>query len=153
MFKTEKSFVIDAPVERVFAYILDPAHVPDYEPGTDEVKDIHRLPDGRYTYTAVTRFLGLHVDFTGEQVEVIPNERIVEKGDSSVMDFVLTFRFKRLEGGKTQVSFVSENTLHGGTLARFGEAFFAKYLDNGTEMAIQAAKARIEAQSTAATPR
>ena len=46
---------------------------------------------------------------------------------------------------KARVSFVSENTLHGGPLAKFGEAFFAKYMDHGTEMAMETAKAHIEA--------
>lgn len=146
----EKSVEVDAPVEQVFAYLVDPKHAPEYSPGMNEVKDIHRLPDGRSTYTGVARLLGLPVEFKAEQVEVIPNERIVEKSHGAGMDDTTTERFERLEGGKTLVRLISETTLHGaGPLARFGESFLEKYLDHGTEMGIAAAKAHIEAAARA----
>lgn len=152
MIKTEKSIVIDAPVEKVFAYIVDPARAPEYMTGTDEVKDIKRLPDGRYTYTAVSKFLGMHVDFDDEQVEVVPNERIVEKMHGAGMDSTVTERFERLEDNKTRVSMVGETTLHAGPLAKFGESFFSKYFDHGVEMAMEAAKAHIEVAAPVTSP-
>ncbi len=146
MIKMEKSIEVDAPVEQVFAYVADPAHYPEYMPYSGEVKDIQHLPDGRYTYTAVGKFLGMHVDSKAEQIEVIPNERIVEKSHGGGMDDITTMRFERLEGGKTRVSMVSETTLHGAApLAKFGEAFLEKYFDHGMEMGMEAAKAHIEA--------
>ncbi len=153
MIKSEKSYEIEAPVEAVFAYILDPENVPEYETTIHEVKDLQRLPNGGYAYTAVARGLGLHVDFKCEHVEVIPNERIVEKMQGGGMHGTTTQCFEQLEGGKTRVSTVSETSLHAGPLAKFGESFFAKYLDHDDEMAMQAAKALIEAKVIAATPR
>ena len=145
MIKVEKSIVTDAPVEQVFAYVVDPAHLPEYMTGGGEVKDIQRLPDGRYTYTNVGKFLGIHLESKCEQVEVVPNERIVWKDQGGGMDSTMTQRFERLPDGKTRVSLVSETTLHAGPFAKFGEAFFAKYFDHGVEMAMEAAKAHIEA--------
>ncbi len=153
MIKIEKSIVVDAPVEAVFAYLLDPARSPEYSTGVDEVKDIHRLPDGRYTYTAVSKFLGLRVDFECEQTEVIPNERIVEKDHGAGVRGTATATLKALEGGKTRVTMVGEMTLHAGPLAKFGESFLEKYFDHGMEMGMQAAKAHIEAKAPAATSR
>jgi uncharacterized protein YndB with AHSA1/START domain len=144
MITVEKSIVVDAPVEQVFAYIVDPTHVPEYVPGGGEVKDVQRLPDGRYTYTDVSKFLGLHAESKCEQVEVVPNERIVEKQQGGGMDTTMTERFERLPDGKTRVSLVSETTLHAGPFAKFGETFLAKYFDHGMEMAMEAAKAHIE---------
>ena len=152
MIKIEKSIVVDAPVETVFAYISNPEHEPEYTPGGGEVKDIQRLPDGRYTYTFASKFLGLHVDTKCEQVEVIPNERTVEKMHGGGMDTTMTERLERLEDGKTRVSLVSETALHAGPFAKFGEAFLAKYFDHGEEMAMEAAKAQIEVQVRAGTP-
>lgn len=154
MIRIEKSIVIDAPVEQVFAYLVDPAHLPEYLPGTDEVTDIQRLPDGRHTCTIVSTFLGVHIEVKNEQVEVVPNERIVEQSHGGGMAWTATTRFERLEGGKTRASEVDEATLHGGPLGKLGEAFFAKYLDHGMEMAMLAGKAHIEgeAQLRTATP-
>ncbi len=153
MIKIEKSIVVDAPVEKVFAYISNPEHETEYMPGTDEVKDIQRLPDGRYTYTEVSKFLGLHLEFKEEQVEVIPNERIVEKMHGGGMEGTMTESLERLEDGKTRVNLIGETTLQvGGPLAKFGEAFFTKYFGHGVEMGMEAAKAQIEAEVRAGTP-
>ncbi|HEX8982881.1 MAG TPA: SRPBCC family protein [Ktedonobacterales bacterium] len=153
MIKTEKSIVIDAPVEKVFAYVYDPANEPEYMTGVHEVKDVQRLPDGRYTYTEVSKFLGVPVDFECEYTEVIPNERIVEKVHGPGMDGHMSMGFERLETGKTRVSIVGETSLHGGPLAKFGESFLAKYFDHGSEMAIHGAKAHIEAAARVAATR
>ncbi len=152
MIKIEKSIVVDAPVEKVFAYVVDPAHESEYMVGTDEVKDIQRLPDGRYTYTNVGKFLGLHIDFKCEQTEVVPNERIVEKTQGAGMDGASTERFERLEGGKTRVSIVGETSIHAGPLSKFGEAFFEKYMNHSVEMSAEAAKAHIEAGAPVVAP-
>lgn len=145
MIQIEKSIVTDVPIETVFAYVVDPAHAPEYTTGGGDVKDIQRLPDGRYTYTYVGKFLGLHSEYKCEQVEVVPNERIVETQQGGGMDTTVTDRFERLPDGKTRVSLVSETTLHAGPFARFGEAFLTRYFDRGMEMAMEAAKAHIEA--------
>lgn len=153
MLRFEKSVEIDAPVEQVFAYLLDPTHAPEYMTGSSEVKDIQRLPDGRYTYTEVDKFLGLHLESRCEQTEVIPNERIVEKDQSAGMDGIVTQRFERLADGKTRVSIASEGTLHAGPLTKFGEAFLTRYMDHSITMAMEAAKAHIEASVTAGATR
>ncbi len=153
MLRFDKSVVIDAPVERVFAYLVDPVHAPEYAPGADEVKDIQRLPDGRYTYTEVDKILGIPVESKCEQTEVIPNERIVERDQGGGMDGTMTERFERLPDGKTRVSVVSEGTLHGGPFAKFGEAFLKRYMDHGITMAMEAAKAHIEASVPAGATR
>ena len=146
MLRFEKSIVVDAPVEQVFAYLVDPIHYPEFTPNTVEVTDIQRLPDGRHTYTHVGKFLGLHVDSKAEQSEVIPNERIVEKSWGGGMDSTMIMGFERLPDGKTRVRIVNETSLHAGPLAKFGESVLAKYFDHGMEMAMEAAKAHVEAR-------
>lgn len=152
MIKIEKSIVVNAPVETVFAYVADPTREPEYMTGTDEVKDLQRLPDGRYTYTLVSKFLGLHLDSKCEQTEVVPNERIVQTMRGGGMDGTVTERFERLEGNKTRVSHASEGTIHVGPLEKFGESFFTKYLGHSVEMAMEAAKMHIEAAVPASLP-
>lgn len=147
MIKMEKSIVVSAPVEQVFAYINDPARELEYMTGVDEVKDIKRLPDGRYSFTEVDKFLGMHFDTKCEATEVVPNERIVEKMRGGGMDGVMTMRFEPLEGGKTRVSLTAETNIHAGPVSKFSEAFMVKYMDHGTSMAMEAAKAHIEAES------
>lgn len=153
MLRIEKSIETDAPIEQVFAYLVDPTHEPEFMTGTVAVKDVQRLPDGRYIYTNVGKFLGLHVDSTCEQVEVIPNERLVVKMQGGGMDGTGTERFERLPNGKTRVSVVSEGALHAGLFTKFGEAFLQRYMSHGVEMTMEAAKAHIEASVSAGVAR
>lgn len=153
MFTLEKSIEVDAPIKTVFAYIVDPAHQPEWDPGVGAVKALQRLPDGRYTYTSVSKLLGLPLDLHEEQVKVIPNERIVLTTHGTGIDATTTFRFEPLEGGKTRVIFVSELTVQGpGPLAKFGESVLAKYMDHGIAMGLTAVQAHIEAEARSATP-
>lgn len=145
MLKVEKSIVINAPVEEVYAFANDPARLPEYSVGTDEVKDVQRLPNGGYRYTTVDKFVGVRSETVNEDIEVVPNERTVTKMHSALLDATSDTRFERLEGGKTRVSVVGELTFPGGPLARLGETFIGKYCDHGMEMTLEAAKAHIEA--------
>ncbi len=145
MLKIEKSIVIDAPVETVFAYANDPNRAPEYYAGVDDVKDIRPLPNGGYTFKSTYKIAGLHTEVTGEDIEVVPNERFVAKFRSALDDVNLTVTFERLDGGKTRVTCHEEHTLHGGILGTLGEPFLAKYLDHAAEQTQATLKARIEA--------
>ncbi len=158
MIKIEKSIVIDAPVERVFAYLSDPAYALEYATasGPIEMKDVQRLPNGGYRYTEVDQFLGERLETTNEDIEVVPNERTVTKFQSAMVDGAATRRFERLEGGKTRLTCIGEVSLHGGPLAKFGEEQLAKSFEDEMERSLKAMKARIEAgvpeMTAAATP-
>lgn len=155
MMKTEQSVVIDAPVEVVCGYLVDPAHMQEYI-GADEVevKSTQRLPNGGYRYVATEPLLlGLRTSTTLEDIEVVPNERTVTKAHSALVDGSVSWRFERLPGGKTRVSIVEEYKVHGGPLGKLGEMFVAKSFKEGVARHLQLAKARIEeAERRAATP-
>jgi uncharacterized protein YndB with AHSA1/START domain len=145
MVKIEKSIVIAAPVEEVFAYASDPRHTPEYFTGVHEVTDVRRLPNGGYTAKTAYRIAGLHTDVIGEDIEFVPNARIVAQNRSALDDMKLTATFERLEGGKTRVTCIEEHTLHGGFLGKLGETFLTGYLEHAAEMTQATMKARIEA--------
>ncbi len=145
----EKSVVIDAPVDKVFAYVTDLEHLPEFWEGIDEVKDIHQLPNGDLAMTGVGHMLGLRIEATGEAVEFEPNKRVVVKVHSgSLYDGTVTLDFEGLEDEETRIHGTGEYTFtSGGPLAKLGEPFLAKYVDHAGEMTVAAAKARIEAEA------
>lgn len=148
MFKIEKSIVIDAQVDEVFAYVADPQHNPEYYTDVNEVKNLRQLPNGGYACT----FMPL--DLTVETIELVPNERIVLRGTAcGPMDEVtLTTTFDRLDGNKTRVTCHEEHAFHGGFFGRLGEKASSRYFDRAGEMTLAALKARMEANVLAATP-
>lgn len=148
MFKIQKSIVIDAPVEQVFAYVADPQHMPEYYTDVNEVQSLRQLPSGGYS----CRFMPL--DLNVESSELFPNERIISHGTScGPMDHVtLTTTFERLDAGKTRVTCLEVHAFRGGFFGRLGEKGAARYFDRAAEMTLAALKSRIEAKTLAATP-
>ncbi len=145
MIKLEKSMEIDAPVEQVFAYIIDPAKATEYATGVERITRVERLPNGGYRYTTLGKIAGQRMEMISEDLEVVPNERIVSKMTSSLLDTLAYGRLERLDDDKTRVSLDAESTLHVGPLSKLGEAFLARYFDHSVEMEMAAIKAHIEA--------
>ncbi len=151
MVRMEKSVVIDAPVEEVFAYVLDPAHLPEYAVDINvvEVRDIKRLPNGGYSWTAISKIFGLRLEGKGEQTEVVPYERITAVGRSAAAELRQSVRFERLDDHKTRFTGRDELIVHAGPLASLGEPFLEKFLDKGSDQVMALLKAKIEAEARA----
>jgi uncharacterized protein YndB with AHSA1/START domain len=133
MLTIEKSLVIDAPVETVFAYIADPKHLPEYFRGVERVSKVRRLSNQGYSFEFVDKIIGERFVATGECTEFVPNERIVAHLQGAPEDETLTTTFERLSSGATRVTFVEEYTVHGEFLGELGEAFLAEYLHHASE--------------------
>lgn len=147
MVTIEKSIIINAPVEAVFAYAADPNHLPEYYADVTAVKHVRQLPNGGYACTLVPH------DAPMETSEVIPNARIVLRGKwcGPMDDVRSTTTFERLASNQTRVTSHEEHTFHGGVFGRIGEKGAAAPLDHAAEMALAALKAHIEAQTPATT--
>lgn len=153
MLKIEKSIVINAPVDEVFAYTSDPTHTPQFFTGVDEVRDIRRLPNGGFASTTRVKIAGFHTEMTGETTEFVPNKRFVSRSNGGLEDATITVTFEPVEGDKTRVTCVEQHDIHGGILGDLGEFFLDGYLNHAAEMTQATLKARIEAGVPAALAR
>ena len=102
--KHTRSIHIDAPVEKVFHYLEDPAHfigaMPEESHGPPPtVGAVHRTPEGVVTtYECKYRELGMHMTAVLTREEYVVNERIV---DHSSMGPVFTFSVEADDAGTT----------------------------------------------------
>lgn len=145
MLKIEKSVTIEAPVEEVYAYTIDPQHLPEYFVSILGVKDVKRLPNGEYTFTYTAQTLGVPAEGKGECVGHIPNERATLKLHVPGVDMTIPTTFESVPGGKTRVTGIAEYTFYeGGFASKFSEAFLTKYLDLAGEFSMYTLKGRIE---------
>lgn len=144
MLTFEKSFVINAPLEDVFAYTADPTHLPDYWVGVDAVKDIQRLPSGGYRFTGIVKTLGPRGESTTEEPEFVPNDHITAKVHSPGMDFTFTASFERVAGDKTRLSTAFAYTFAAEIEAKIGSAALAVYFDHTLDLIATNLKACIE---------
>ena len=143
MAKIEKTITIDAPVEKVFGYIDDPTNIPEIWPSMVEIKDVERLPTGGRTFRWVYKMAGMRLVGTSEQVEYIPNRRIVTKTRGGIKS-MLTWTFQP-EADGTRVTLEAEYTVPVPVLGKLAEALIVKLNEREAELILPNLKAIMEA--------
>ena len=92
---------IDAPVEKVFHYLEDPAIFVGAMPerNSSTLGSVNRTPDGVVaTYEVMYRELGMHLTAVFTRQEYVVNERIVEH---STLCVVITYSVEPADSGTT----------------------------------------------------
>lgn len=84
MAKVEKTITINAPVEKVFAFVDEPANLLEVWPSLVEVKDVERLPSGGSKFRWTYKMAGVRVEGTAEATEYVVNRRIVSESKGGV---------------------------------------------------------------------
>ena len=143
MAKLEKTITINAPVEKVFSYIDGGTNLPEIWPSLVEVKDVQRLPNGGHSDRFVYKMAGIRLEGTSEDVEYIPNQRIVTKTTGGA-ESTQTWLFQP-EAGGTKVTFKVEYTVPIPVLGKLAEAIIVKMNDREGDLILANLKARMEA--------
>ncbi len=142
MAKVERSIVMHAPVEKVFSYVANPSNLPEFIPSMMEVKDVQPLPNGGHRFRWVYKMAGMRFEGTSEDVEYVPNQRLVAKFTGGI-EAMLTWTFLA-EAGGTRVTFLGDYTVPIPLLGRLAEAVIVKVNEHETETLLANLKARME---------
>jgi len=143
MAKSEKTITINAPVEKVFSYIESGINLPEIWPSLVEVTDVKRLPNGGHSDRFVYKMAGIRLEGTSEDIEYIPNQRIVTKTTGGA-ESTQTWMFQPETGG-TKVTFKVEYTIPIPVLGKLAEAVIVKMNDREGGLILENLKARMEA--------
>jgi uncharacterized membrane protein len=138
-----KSVVVNAPVDRVYAYLDDPIHMPEFWPSLIEIKDVHTLPNGGHSNRWTYKMAGVRLEGTSEDVEHIRNERIVAKTKGGV-DSTQTWELEP-EGDETKVTFKVDYTVPVPVLGKLAEAAIVKLNDHEGDVVMENLKTLVEA--------
>ncbi|HEX9042775.1 MAG TPA: SRPBCC family protein [Trebonia sp.] len=89
----KRSIHIEAPVEKVFAFVKDPRNVPEGFTEHMEVRDVKLTDEGTGSYYSwVFHVAGLPVEGFDVYTEFIPNQRITDRSSFPMTrDFITTF--------------------------------------------------------------
>ncbi|TFD80096.1 SRPBCC family protein [Cryobacterium sp. Sr8] len=137
--KHTHSIHIDAPVEKVFHYIEDPAHFVAAMPEESNITlgAVNRSPEGTVsTYEVKYRELGMHLTGVFTREEYVVNERIV---DHSSLGPIFTFSVEADDSGTTLTASWDASTL----MKMLDAVFF--HGDKDIERALATYKVEIEA--------
>ena len=143
MVKITRSIHINAPVEKVFAYMHDPRNMPEFWPSMVEVKDVKETPEGvGATFSWAYKMAGMRFEGSSETTEYIPNRRTVTRSTKGIQStFVWTYD---AEAGGTKVTSEAEYAVPIPLLGKLAEPFILKQNEHEAEAMLANLKARME---------
>jgi len=141
MARVERSIIINAPVEKVFSYMSDPANELESIPSITDVRDVTGQGVGQrwgWSYKMVG------VSFKGESeiIEYIPNQRLVHKSMGGIAS-TWTYTFNP-EAGGTRLNMVVEYAIPVPVLGKVGERLVLQGVEREADMAMSNIKERLE---------
>jgi uncharacterized protein YndB with AHSA1/START domain len=143
MEKLRRSTTIHAPVGEVFNFLEDKTHVPEFWPSMIEVSDIHDLPNGGKAYHWAYKMAGIRFEGDSEEIEVIPNEKIVSKNEKGI-ESTVTWLMEG-HGQDTDLSFEIEYNVPVPVLGKLAEKVVLSLNEHEADAMIANLKSQIEA--------
>ena len=142
MAKIEKSIFINAPVEKVFAFMVEPTNMPEIWPSMIEIKNMQPLPNGLNCYDWVYKMAGMRFEGHSESIEIVPNQRVVTRGEGGIPNtFIWTYQ---PEETGTRITVNADYNLPGALLGKLAEPIIHKMNEHEGETILANLKALME---------
>lgn len=142
MIKMSRNISINAPVEKVFAFMEDPSNLPEIWPSMVEVKNIKREADGKASYDWVFKMAGMKIKGSSETLEYVPNKRIVVKNPKGV-ESTFTWDYES-EGDKTNLNVDVEYVVPVPVLGKLAESIIVKQNEQEATVLLDNLKSKME---------
>jgi uncharacterized membrane protein len=141
--KLQKSIVINAPVEEVFAFVENPSNMPDVWPSLERVTDVERQSNGGYTCNYIDRIVGMRFEGHTDLVEHVPNQRIVTYSKIGI-EGTLRWTFQP-EGNGARLTIETEYSVPVPLVGKIAAALLVRQYGQEAETLLANIKTRIEA--------
>ena len=134
---------VDAPLEQVFSFLVDPHHLSDIWPSIVEVKSVKKIKnrDG-FKFNWNYRMSDVEFDGKCETIEYIPNERIAIKSTKG-LDSTITWTLQPA-GQETQVNLKFEYQIPASVLKQQEEEAVVEANEREVDILLQNLKNEIE---------
>jgi uncharacterized protein YndB with AHSA1/START domain len=143
MAKLSRSTTVHARVEDVFDFLEDKTHFPEFWPSMLDVSDIRDLPNGGKHFHWTYKMAGLRFEGDTEEIEVVPNKKLVgknEKGIESTVTWLMDGH-----GEETDLTFEVDYNIPVPVLGKLAEKVVLKLNENEADAMIANIKTQIEA--------
>lgn len=136
---------VNAPLESVFSFLVDPHNLSDIWPSILEVKSVKKAKnnDG-FKFNWDYKMAGMEFEGKCETIEHIPNERIAIKSTKG-LDSTITWTLKPV-GEQTRVTLKFEYQIPASVLKQAEEWTVAQENEREVEIMLQNLKKRLELQ-------
>jgi uncharacterized membrane protein len=141
MARVEKSVHVDAPLERVFAYLRDPMSNLEWLPGMIKVTKVSGEGVGA-RFRWVYRMAGIALEGESTALEFVPNERFVTESKSGILS-TWTWDFASKDGG-TKIDLTVDYVVPIPVLGKLAEAVVVKQNERVLDTALENVRSRME---------
>jgi uncharacterized protein YndB with AHSA1/START domain len=136
---------VNRPVEEVFAYVTNPANLPEWQSGATEGRLEGAGPVGVGSrMVEVRKFLGKRIESTLEVTQYEPNRRFAFKAVSGPIPFGVDHTFEPLDGG-TRIHVAGEG--EPGGFFKLAEGLVMKAVERESKKDFETLKDLLEARS------
>jgi uncharacterized membrane protein len=142
MFKVSRNIHIEAPVEKVFAFLEDKTHLPEIWPSMIEVGDEETLESGGKRFHWVYKMAGMKFEGTTEETEFERNKRILGVSKKAIEN-EMAWTFDSHNGG-TEVTFEATYHVPVPLVGKIAEPLLAKMNEGEADLVLANLKARLE---------
>jgi len=142
MAKLSKSILIEAPVEKVFAYVTDSNNMTEYWPGILDVSDIKNFPGGGGSFKFAYKLAGIRLEAMSEDIEFVRNQRTVSQVKGG-LNGKTSFTYESTGQG-TKLTLEEEYDIPIPVLGKMAEAMVLKMAEHEREMVLANIKTRTE---------
>jgi uncharacterized membrane protein len=140
--KIHKSIDINAPIDRVYAFMTDPEHYLEIWPSMVEVKNAKRSSDGAHSFDWTYKMAGLSFHGHTDTLEAVKNDHVVVKSDQGIPS---TFRWQFAKhDGHTEVTVDVDYTPPGKLLGKLAARFIDRLNEHEAETVLANLKDRME---------
>ncbi len=143
MIQAKKQIHIDAPVDKVFSFAIEPDNLIEIWPSLMNVDNIERSPTKGINWDWEYKMAGMSFRGHSETTEFVPNERVVTENKEGIPStFIWNYR---AEDGGTMVNVTVEYTVPVPVLGKLAEKVVVKMNDNEMDVLLANLKAAMEA--------
>lgn len=143
MAKLIRSTTVHARAEDIFDFLGDKTHIPEFWPSMVDVSAIEDLPNGGKKYHWTYKLAGLRVEGDSEEVEIIPNRKLVSKNLRG-MEGTVTWLLDE-HGNNTEVTFEMDYKVPAPVLGKIKEKVARELNEHEADALIANLKSHLEA--------
>ncbi len=137
-----KSIIINAPIEKVFAFMQDPTNLPEIWSSMVEIKNPQINKLGGYDFGWVYKMAGLKFDGESTTTEFIRNKKIVTESTKGIRSkFVWSFDYAK---DQTHLTLDVEYTIPIPLINKLADGFITKTNETEAESTLKNLKSRME---------
>ena len=140
MITINKKIIINAPVEKIFAYVSKPSNLTQIWPSLMQIKNEKLLPNGKYIFEWIYKMAGVYLEGIGEYTDIVSNKWFIAKTRGAI-ESTMTWKFQP-RGERTQVTFIIEYGTPSASLNQLSEAIITKMNDQEADLILANLKAR-----------